>query len=319
MKLINILKELLREGVSEYKGKISISLNNNVDDLLSTVNSDVTRKGVTIYYTFEYNERNEDPVRIKKVADKLKDLEGVDLDSLKTVLSKSIKSFISKNFMPDVVYYLGSSKGLSKFIADIIVEEYPEIEIIPLNKKTFPSWKEMLVDDYEQKIKSKSMLKTVEDTAKKMWEDEEGKIKSSGKYSNIRVYFKPKYELEKIVARDKMLFVDDNVQTGIDFSFINDRLKDVRKLMFYVAIKLPIQGAKTTKASREIKKDFCLRNTDPKYFYKLDRLYISVNHPEIDILKKTNKLSNATQNISNKGAYYYFKNSDIKSVQDLVC
>jgi hypothetical protein len=318
MKLTNILKEILLEGVSKYKDNIYISFQNNQTDLLSTVNSDVTRKGVTIYYTFEYNERNENPEEIKDTADDLKDLKNVDLNSLKEVLSKSIRSFISKNFTPDVVYYLGSSKGLSKLIADIVKEEYSEIEVIPLNKKTFPSWKEMLVDDYEQKIKTKSLLNTVENMAKEMWEKEEGKIKSSGKYSRARIYFKPKYELEKIVARDKMLFVDDNVQTGTDFQFINNHLKDVRKLMFYVAIKLPIEGAKTTKASIEISKKVCLKTLDPKYFIKSpDKLYISNSHPEIASLKKV--LSNTSQSIPGKGIYYYFKNPNIKSIEDLKC
>ena len=318
MKLTNILKEILLEGVSKYKNNIYISFQNNQTDLLSTVNSNVTRKGVTVYYTFEYNERNENPKEIKDVADELKRLKNVDENSLKEILSKSIRSFISKNFIPDVVYYLGSSEGLSKFIANIVKEEYPEIEVIPLNKKTFPSWKEMLVDDYEQKIKTKSLLKTVEDMAKEMWEKEEGKIKSSGKYSRARMYFKPKYELEKIVARNKMLFVDDNVQTGTDFQFINDHLKDVKKLMFYVAIKLPIEGAKTTKASREIRKPFCIKNLDSKYFVKTsDKLYVSSTHPEITSLKKI--LSDVPQNIPGKGSYYYFKNPDIKSTEDLKC
>ena len=172
------------------------------------------------YYTFEYNPEYEDGKAIKKAADDIKDLKNINKDELYNITLSSIRTLFSKTFTPDVVYYLGSSRGLSKFIAQVIQDNYPKIEILPLNKKTFPSWQNMLVDNYKELTLGPKQLTRAENAAKKMWNAEKGKIKSSGYDVQMRKFFKSKYELEKILSREKMLFIDDNVQQGIDFSFI---------------------------------------------------------------------------------------------------
>jgi hypothetical protein len=323
MKLISILKNIV-EGVSQRNGKISVHPYNNPDDLLLTADYNAIRKGNTVNYTFEYNPKYENPEEIKNVADKLKALDSsIDQSKLKETIQTSLKSLFKQNFTPDVVYYLGSSQGLAEFIANVIQEEYPKAEVLPLNKKTFPSWENMLVDNYKELIKTPELLKLVQDTAQKMWYAEKGKIKSSGYLTKVRDYFKPKYELEKIIARENMLFVDDNTQYGKDFAFIKQHLPDIKNILFYATILLPLSGATTTKASTQIKKSFIFTTTDPKYFKTIkdasgNRIFmVSSEHPQISDLKKELKIDDMPLKLP-MGQYYKFKpNTGINSIEDL--
>jgi hypothetical protein len=324
MKLISILKNIV-EGVSQRNGKISVHPYNNPDDLLLTADYNAVRKGNTVNYTFEYNPKYENPEEIKDVADKLKALDSsIDQSKLEETIRTSLKSLFKQNFTPDVVYYLGSSKGLAEFIAKVIQKEYPDVEVLPLNKKTFPSWENMLVDNYKELIKTPELLKLVQSTAQKMWYTEKGKIKSSGYLTKVRDYFKPKYELEKIIARENMLFVDDNTQYGKDFAFIKQHLPNTKNIMFYATILLPLSGATTTKASTQIKKSFNFTNVDPKYFKTIkdasgNRVFmVSSEHPQIGALKKELKIDDVPQKLP-MGQYYKFKpNTGINSIEDVI-
>jgi hypothetical protein len=323
MKLISILKNIV-EGVSQRDGKINIHPYNNPDDLLLTADYNAIRKGNTVNYTFEYNPKYENPEEIKDAANKLKALDSsIDQSKLKETIQVSLKSLFKQNFTPDVVYYLGSSQGLAEFIAKVIQEEYPEAEVLPLNKKTFPSWENMLVDNYKELINTPELLKLVQTTAQKMWYEEKGKIKSSGYLTKVRDYFKPKYELEKIIARENMLFVDDNTQYGKDFAFIKQHLPDTKNILFYATILLPLSGATTTKASTQIKKPFIFTTIDPKYFKTIkdtsgNRIFmVSSEHPQINDLKKELKIDDVPQKLP-MGQYYKFKpNAGINSIEDL--
>ena len=323
MKLISILKNIV-EGVSQRDGKINIHPYNNPDDLLLTADYNAVRKGNTVNYTFEYNPKYENPEEVKDAANKLKALDSsIDQSKLKETIQVSLKSLFKQNFTPDVVYYLGSSQGLAEFIANVIQEEYPKAEVLPLNKKTFPSWENMLVDNYKELIKTPELLKLVQTTAEKMWYTEKGKIKSSGYLTKVRDYFKPKYELEKIIERENKLFVDDNTQYGKDFAFIKQHLPDIKNIMFYATILLPLSGATTTKASTQIKKPFIFTTTDPKYFKTIkdasgDRIFmVSSEHPQISALKKELKIDDIPLKLP-MGQYYKFKpNTGINSIEDL--
>jgi hypothetical protein len=325
MKLIDIFKELVNEGVRKSEGILKILPQNNPNDLLITTDSDTERQGNTVYYTFEYNPEYKNGEEVKLAADDLKDLRNVDKEELKQTISDSLSSFVSRNFgeAPDVVYYLGSSKGLSGFIANVVKDLYPNIEVIPLNKKKFPSWEDMLVPNYKELIKSPAILKLTQNFAKELWDNNDREIKSSQGINRVRHYFKSKYELEKILSREKMLFVDDNVQQGIDFGHIADRLADVRKLMFYAAILLPREGAKTTKATQQAKKSFCFKNTDSKYFKTLKdskgnaSFYVSYAHPDFLMLRNTNKVEDTPQNLGGTSYYKFRPETKIASIEDV--
>jgi hypothetical protein len=329
MKLIDIFKELVNEGVRRSEGVLKVSPQNNRNDLLLTTNGDTERQGNTIYYTFEYNPEYKNGEEVKLAADELKDLDnaGANIDkvTLGQTISDSLSSFISRNFgeAPDVVYYLGSSKGLSGFIANIVKDKYPGIEVLPLNKKKFPSWEDMLVPNYKELIKSPTILKLAQDQAKELWDNNDKEIKSSQGITRVRHYFKSKYELEKILSREKMLFVDDNVQQGIDFGHIADSLADVRKLMFYAAILLPREGAKTTKATQQEKQKFCFKNVDSKYFKTLKdskgnaSLYVSYAHPDFLMLRNTNKVEDTPQNLGGTSYYKFKPGTKITSLEDV--
>jgi hypothetical protein len=325
MKLIDIFKELVNEGVRKSEGILKISPQNNPNDLLITTNGDIDRKGNTVYYTFEYNPKYRNGKEIKAAADDLKKLNNVDKEELRKTISNSLSSFVSRNFgeAPDVVYYLGSSEGLSEFIANVAKDLYPGVEVIQLNKKKFPSWEDMLVPNYKELIDSPEMLKRVENEAKKLWNTNDKEIKSSRQQPGIRVYFKSKYELEKILSREKMLFVDDNVQQGIDFGHIANQLPDTKKLMFYVAIVLPLTGSETTKAEQETKKAFCLKNVDSKYFKTLKdskdnaSLYVSSAHPEFLMLRTKEKVDPTPQTLGGISYYKFYPETKITSLEDI--
>jgi hypothetical protein len=331
MKLIDILKEIINEGVARRKdGSLTLSLINNPNDLLVTnIDGNTQREGNTVYYTFEYNPKYENGEEVKLAADDIKNLENINKEELYKLTLKSIESVFNKNFVPDVVYYLGSSKGLSSFIAKVIKDNYPDIEILPLGKKEFPSWQDMLVDDYKEQAKGQRQITRIENTAKKMWDAEGGKIKSSGYDVQTRAFFKSKYELEKILAQkeklsqEKILFVDDNAQKGIDFAHIKKMVPEAKKIAFYVSIALPREGATTTKAFNTIKKKFCLKNTDSKYFksftdsQKNKTLYVSSNHPEILFLKKGLKVDDVPQKIGDTTYFKFKKDTNIRSIDDI--
>lgn len=325
IKLTNLLKEIINEGIRKSDGVLKISPQNNPNDLLITTNGDVSRKGNTVYYTFEYNPKYRNGKEIKAAADNLKQLINVDKEELRQTISNSLGSFVSKNFgeAPDVVYYLGSSEGLSEFIASVAKDLYPGVEVIQLNKKKFPSWEDMLLPNYKESIESPEMLKRVEAQAKKLWTTNDREIKSSKQQPDIRKYFKSKYELEKILSREKMLFVDDNAQQGIDFGYIANRLPDTKKLMFYVAIVLPSTSAEVTKAEQETKKAFCLKNVDSKYFKTLKDLkgntsfYVSSTHPEFLMLRTKGKVDPTPQILGGTSYYKFYPETKITSLEDL--
>jgi hypothetical protein len=325
MKLINILREIINEGVTKSKDdKITLRQTNNPGDLLITTNGDTQREGNTVYYTFEYNPQYENGEEIKKVADDIKNLKNINEEELYNITLNSIRSVFSKSFTPDTVYYLGSSKGLSAFIAQVIKDNYSKIEVLPLNKKTFPSWQNMLVDNYKELALGQTQITRIENTAKKMWNAESGKIKSSGYDVQSRKFFKPKYELEKILAREKMLFIDDNSQHGIDFAHIRNSIPEIKQVAFYVSIILPREGATSTKASRTIKQKFCLDNIDTKYFKSLTNssgnrvLYVSSTHPQIESLKNKLKVDNVPQKIGDTTYFAFKKDTNITRIDDLV-
>jgi len=315
MKLIDIFKELVNEGVRKSEGILKISPQNNPNDLLITTNGDIDRKGNTVYYTFEYNPKYRNGKEIKAAADDLKKLNNVDKEELRKTISNSLSSFVSRNFgeAPDVV----------EFIANVAKDLYPGVEVIQLNKKKFPSWEDMLVPNYKELIDSPEMLKRVENEAKKLWNTNDKEIKSSRQQPGIRVYFKSKYELEKILSREKMLFVDDNVQQGIDFGHIANQLPDTKKLMFYVAIVLPLTGSETTKAEQETKKAFCLKNVDSKYFKTLKdskdnaSLYVSSAHPEFLMLRTKEKVDPTPQTLGGISYYKFYPETKITSLEDI--
>jgi hypothetical protein len=330
IKLIDLLREIINEGVTRRKdGKLSLNTANTYNDLLNTnIKGSTIRGGNIVYYTFEYNPKYENGKEVKLAADDIKNLNNINENELYKLTLQSIKS-IFENFTPDVVYHLGSSKGLSSFIAKVIGDNYPDIEISSLDKKEFPSWKDMLVDDYEKRITSPELLFHVEKIAKLMWEKEEKKIKSSGYDSKIRIYFKPKYELEKILARkeklsqEKILFVDDNTQTGIDFSHIKQAIPKAKKVVFYASIILPKEGASDTETSRAVRRTFCLKNTDPKYFKPVrdsqnnKSLLVLSSHPEILSLKKGLKINDAPEKINGQTYFRFKKGTEIESVEDI--
>jgi hypothetical protein len=325
MKLIDIFKELVNEGVRKSEGVLKVFPQNNPNDLLITTNGDIDRKGNTIYYTFEYNPKYRNGKEIKAAADDLKKLQNVDKGELQQTISNSLSSFVSRNFgeAPDVVYYLGSSEGLSEFIANVAKDLYPGVEVIQLNKVKFPSWKDMLIPNYKESIKSPELLTKVENQAKKLWTTNKQEIKSSKQPPDIRIYFKSKYELDKILSREKMLFVDDNVQQGIDFGHIANHLPDVKKLMFYVAIVLPLTGSETTKAEQETKKKFCLKNVDLKYFKTLKdskgnaSVYVSSAHPEFLMLRTKEKVDPTPQTLGGISYYKFYPETKIMSIEDI--
>jgi hypothetical protein len=325
MKLIDIFKELVNEGVRKSEGILKVSPQNNLNDLLITTNGDIDRKGNTIYYTFEYNPKYRNGKEIKAAADDLKSLKNVDEGELQQTISNSLSSFVSRNLggAPDVIYYLGSSKGLSKLIADTAKNLYSDAEVIQLNKKKFPSWEDMLVPNYKELIDSPEMLKRVETEAKNLWSTNDKEIKSTKRQNDIRIYFKSKYELDKILSREKMLFVDDNVQQGIDFGHIANQLPDTKKLMFYAAMVLPLAGSETTKAEQETKKKFCLKNVDLKYFKTLKdskgnaSVYVSSAHPEFLMLRTKQKVDPTPQTLGGVSYYKFYPETNITSLEDI--
>jgi hypothetical protein len=101
MKLIDILKEIINEGVARRKdGSLTLSLINNPNDLLVTnIDGNTQREGNTVYYTFEYNPKYENGEEVKLAADDIKNLENINKEELYKLTLKSIESVFNKNFV----------------------------------------------------------------------------------------------------------------------------------------------------------------------------------------------------------------------------
>jgi hypothetical protein len=249
------LLDLIKEGLGYDKNQeIYYNPNNTTKDLLHLNNPNNTKTigDLVIYYTFDYN-NDRKGIYIKPLADKVKELNGIDKETLKPAILYTIKGMLNGiNWRFKKVCYLDSTAGLSKTIAEIIKEEYSNVDIFPLNKIVYPKWEDMLVDDYKNKIKSPKVREIAEDAAKKMFEGklegEGAKIRSSHMKETVRQYFKPKYYLDDLIEPD-ILFVDDNFQTGTDYnSILSHYPKNQRNyLRFYAAIRLPKSSKKTDK------------------------------------------------------------------------
>lgn len=319
-KVIILNEILLEEGIFVKDNDVVFSASNNISDLLHTNLKDANLGGVYVNYSIEYNQENPNGSEIKDLADKLKelDLTNEEEEKLRDLISKDIEKLSSKNFKPKTVYYLESSAPLSKMIGDIIKDSISDVEVLPLNKIKFPSWEDMLVPDYKDEVESEGLIQRIESAAKKMWETNEGVIKSSKLDPSIRKYFKPKYNLEDILEKEKLMFVDDNVQTGADFKSISDKFFNSSKIMFYAAIKLTRTGAKTTKASRIATSDKI-----PFEFSREDLIQfpfgvgVKSTYNNLNKLRNKGYISKAPTNVPNKGTYYLFNNTKL-TIDDLI-
>ena len=244
--------DILKEGVRfDDNGEILISTNNVPDDLLIIKNGFVTKFDTTICYSLEYNNESKDikGLNIKTISNELKKLNIKSKESLNKIITDGVnytKGRVFNNRTLNKVYYLGSGASLSKYIADVIGQEF-EVEVLPLNKIIFPTWQDMLVDDYKEKIVDVGKIKKVEDLAQRIWNENKGKLKSSGYFKGPlnqwrRDYFKPKYE-EIIEELSTVLFVDDNFQNGLDFKHISKNFRT--QPMFYALIKLNENSTQT--------------------------------------------------------------------------
>ena len=317
IKLLDIVTNIVKEGASLEGDKVIFSKENNNNDLLHIGLKDADIGGVNVKYSMDYNQENPNASEIKNLADRIKNLELDNKEELRDMLFKDISSLFSSNFKPKTVYYLGSSAPLSKMIGDIIKKNFSDINVFPLDKIKFPSWKDMLVPNYEAEIESENMLKRVETAAKKMWVDNKGAIKSSKLDPLLRKYFKPKYDLDNVLEKEALMFVDDNVQTGTDFKIISDKFFNSSKIMFYTAIRLSRAGAKTTKASL-----IATSKNIPFPFKKEDLMKfpsgvgVKSTYNNIEKLKSKGYVSKAPTNTQGK-TYYLFKNSKL-TIDDLI-
>ena len=300
------------------KDKIIITLYNNPNDLLLLGLKDATIGGVNVYYSMEYNQQIEDAKDIKKLSDDIKDLNNaINKEELYNVLKRDLQSLFTTNYKPKTVYYLESSAPLSKMIGEIIKDIAPDTQVLPLYKIKYPSWKDMLIPDYETQIKSENFLIRVERAAQKMWEENDGKVKSSGYDTETRKYFKPKYDIDKIIEDKKMMFIDDNVQTGTDFKTISNKFNDNSTLLFYAAIRLNRVSSTSTTASRNAKTakiPFEFKPDDLKKFSN----NVGVKSTYSDIGKLISK-GYVTKNAIKLGGntYYLFANTNI-TLDDLI-
>jgi hypothetical protein len=302
---------------SEDKNKIIVNSHNSEDDLLFLNFKDATIGGVNVYYSMEYNQKNPNAKDIKQLSDNIKQLKVINIEELYNILKSDLEKMFNLNYTPKVVYYLDSSAPLSKMIADVIKENFSDIKVLPLYKIKFPSWEDMLIPDYKSKIKSEDFLARVEKAAQKIWQENEGKIKSSGLNKEIRDYFKPKYDLDKIIEDKHMMFIDDNVQTGTDFKTISNKFFNNSSILFYAAIRLNIAGSTSTQASRNakaVKIPFEFKYDDLKKFSN----NVGVKSTYSDISKLISKGYVKKDTIKLGGTtYYVFANTDI-TLDDLL-
>jgi hypothetical protein len=319
---LNILNEIfIEEGIYIKDNNVIFTISNGINDLLHINLKNNIIKGVNVFYSMDYNQDYPKGSEIKDLADKIKylNLTNEEKEKLYNIISKDINNVFSRNFKPKTVYYLESSAPLSKTIGDIIKDNYSDIEVLPLKKIEFPSWEDMLISDYKDKIKSKDILQMVENIAKDMWKNNKGVIRSSKTItSSIRDYFKPKYNLEDILEKEKIMFVDDNIQTGTDFKSISDKFFNIPALGFYAAIRINIGGSKSTQASKILKTIML-----PFKFKREDLLQLKNNiavkntHPDIKILISKGYVDKIPSTVPNKGIYYIFKNNNLK-IDDLI-
>lgn len=315
----------LFEGISFTNGKYTFNPQNSMNDLLIYKPDTTDRKGTTVYYSFEINPKIEGGAKFKMAADAIKNLDNsVAFETLEDPIREGIRSSMA-NLKPDAIYYLGSSKGLSSFLGDIAQDMYPDVEVLPLTKKTFPIWKDMLIDDYQTVIKNPTYVKAVEKEAERMWNAEGGKIKSSGYTPRFRSYFKPKYELEDILDTKRILFLDDNVQSGTDLSIIE---KSVEKgqCFFYTPIILPRDGSNKSpkeQAAKTIKVDLTKADLKIANMFKTftqngeKRLYMSAKHPKYKRLQTKNFIEDNSIQHPTLGRFHRFANPKIVTIDDI--
>ncbi len=324
IKLVDILKELLVEGINLDKttGKTIISNTNNSDDLLFTGGlKEATISGVDVWYSIEYNKDNPNADDMAILADNIKELKNVDQTQIHDLIKKDIEKLLDiYTFKPKTVYYLDSSAPLSKLIGNIIKEIDPKIDVLPLYKIKWPSSKDLLVSNYKELISSPSILSSVEEIAQKVWEKNDGKFKSTGIPPKYRAYFKSKYDLDKILEKNSILFVDDNIQTGTDFKSINDKFKDSSHIAFYTAIRLSRTGKKTTPASIAAKSNkipsiFKFTESDLKQFS--NGLGLKSTYNELKKLQDKGYVEKGSTVLPNGTTYYFFKNKELK-IADLL-
>jgi len=325
VKLKDILKEI-NEGILFSDGKYKFSPQNTPNDILIYDPGVITRKNTSIFYSFKINPNLESGEEFKLAADAIKNLDNtVDFNTLEEPIKDGIKRSMADN-QPDIIYYLGSSKGLSSLLGDIAQEVYPKVKVLPLNKKTFPSWENMLVDNYKSLVKDPKYLSALEKEAQRMWSQEGGKIKSSEYTPRFRQYFKSKYELDNILNTNKILFLDDNVQKGIDLGLIETLLSN-KQCFFYTPMLLPLEGSKVSpkqKASKVIKIGLTKRDLKMDDMFKTftqegeKRLYISFKHPKFKDLLSKFFIEKNSINHPTLGRFHRFTNPNIVTKNDII-
>ena len=263
IKLTNLLPESL---LLEYRTGIGMDENGKIDyykpsdpDALYTFNSDgikSKKQGNDIYHSME-PEAGADINQMRAFSDKLKnmDFDGDDktkvTNFLKTHIPKGILGVLeATNEIPTSVYAMGSSSGLSKFMADSLIKAVRDkygIDIEDkgvLNKKVFSEPEDMIDWDEINKIedpkKKENITKAVKNTALNIWFDNDGKIKSSNSiYPTQRKYFKSKYEIDQILGDKTPFIIDDNFQQGIDFNKIKNSFTEDQNPIFYTLYRFP--------------------------------------------------------------------------------
>lgn len=315
----------LFEGISFSDGKYKFSPKNGPTDLLHYSPGTAERKQSTIFYSFEINPDLKDGEKFKQAADAIKNLDDiVDFESLEEPIKKGIIQSMT-GLKPDLIYYLGSSKGLSSLLGSIAQEVYSDVEVLPLNKKTFLTWEDMLVDNYKELINEPKRLALVQKEAQRMFTQEKGKIKSSGYMPQLRKYFKPKYELDEIAKVRRVLFLDDNVQSGLDLNTIEKSLGG-RQCFFYTPILLPIGGSKLSnqqKASKTTKVDLTKKDLKLTQLFKTftqngeKHLYLSVKHPKFKRLLDKKFIEKDSLEHPTLGRFHKFSNPKIRSIEDI--
>ena len=279
IKLLDIVKNIINEGASLEGDKVIFSKDDNPSDyLFHTAYSDKIKNNY-VAYSFSYNDEQDGNITKTKVADAIKQLklDPGEEKKLFEIIKNDIKFLIPK---VDIVYSLGSGAPLSEAVKKLITEMY-NIPGVSVDKVKFEDPLDMLLPNYkaiiEKNINSSKLaqnkpkesiqkaiqntIKSVEAEAKAMFKDTGGVIKSSGRYTKARPYFKVKYDLSKIIKpekRTKILFVDDNVQTGKDFAdvknYVEENFGKNADTMFYVPIKLPKASATDSESTRRQKK-----------------------------------------------------------------
>jgi len=202
---------------------------------------------------------------------------------------------------------------------------YPAVEVLPLNKKTFPVWKDMLIDDYEKAVDDPKYITAIEKEAQRMWANEKGKIKSSGYTPRFRSFFKPKYELDDILDIKRILFLDDNIQSGTDLNIIEKFAKD-SQCFFYTPILLPKDSSKRSpkqQAARTNKVDLTKQDLKIDSMFKTftqngeKRLYLSAKHPKYKRLQTKNFIEQDSINHPTLGRFHRFTNPKIVTKDDI--